>query len=72
MTDKLVEYVIELNTNPEALKKHNENPEIAAADFGLCETDVSIIANQDTEEVKKRCASSTKDVKNTMVCFFKQ
>jgi len=72
MTDKLVEYVIELNTNPEALEKHNTDPANAAAEFGLDTKDISIITNKDTEEVKQRCASSTKDVKNTMICFFKQ
>jgi len=72
MTDKLVEYVIELNTNPEALKKHNENPERAAADFGLDKKDIAVISNQDTQEIKRRCESAPGDVKSKMVTFFKQ
>lgn len=72
MTDKLVEYVIELNSNPSALEKHNADPECAAADFGLDKNDITLIKNEDAEEITKRCESSSTDTKGAMVGFFKQ
>jgi len=72
MTDKLVEYMVELNTNPDALKKHDADPIKAAADFGLEDKDIELIKNQDVEEIKKRCESSSIDTKGTMIGFFKQ
>jgi len=72
MTDKLVEYIIELNESPEALEKHNADPETAAAEFGLDDADIEIIKNQDVEEINKRCDASPLDTSGTMVGFFKQ
>lgn len=72
MTDKLVEYIIELNENPEALEKHNADPEAAASEFDLDDADIEIIKNQDVEEINKRCDSSPLDTSGTMVGFFKQ
>jgi len=72
MTDKLVEYMVELNTNPEALQNHNADPIKAAADFGLDKNDVELIKNQDVAEIKRRCESSSIDTKGVMIGFFKQ
>ena len=71
MKDKLVEYVVELNTNPAALEKHHENIEKAAQDFGLEESDVKLMTTQDTGAIKERCASCSSDTKNHIVAFFK-
>lgn len=70
MTDRLVEYIIELNENPDALEKHNADPEAAAANFGLDEADINLIRNQDVEEIKRRCESSSVDTSGTMISFF--
>ncbi|MGB0897597.1 MAG: hypothetical protein ACPGSN_00005 [Psychrobium sp.] len=72
MTDKLVEYIIELNESPEALEKHNADPETAAAEFGLDESDLDLIRNQDVEEIKKRCEASPTDTSGVMIGFFNQ
>lgn len=71
MTDKLVEYMVELNENTDALERHNEDPEGAAADFGLDAADIELIVNQDVEEIKRRCESSPIDTSGTMILFFK-
>ncbi|MDP2562302.1 hypothetical protein [Psychrobium sp. 1_MG-2023] len=71
MTDLLVEYVLELNSNPEALAAHEANPEQAARDFGLDEADIQLILDQDVAEIQKRCDSSPIDTKGTMIMFFK-
>jgi len=71
MKDKLVEYVVELNTNPAALEKHHENIEKAAKDFGLDESDVKLMTTQDTDAIKERCASCESDTQNHIVAFFK-
>ena len=70
MKDKLVEYVVELNTNPAALEKHHENIEKAAQDFGLEESDVKLMTTQNVDAIKERCASCESDVKNHIVLFF--
>lgn len=71
MTDLLVEYMVELNSNPEALAAHEANPEQAARDFGLDEEDIQLVVNQDVAEIQKRCDSSTTDTKGLMIMFFK-
>lgn len=72
MSDKLVEYMLELNSNPEALEAHNLDAESAARDFGLNEEDVSLIVAGDVEEIKKRCDSSPLDTSNAILGFFNQ
>jgi len=71
MKDKLVEYVVELNTNPAALEKHHEDIEKAAKDFGLDESDVKLMTTQDADAIKKRCATCSSDTKNHFIMFFK-
>lgn len=71
MTDTLVKYMMELNTNPEALAKHEANPEQSARDFGLSEDDVKLIASQDVAAIQKRLDASPLDTKGTMVIGFK-
>lgn len=71
MKDKLVEYVVELNSNPAALEKHHENIEKAAQEFGLEESDVKLMTTQDTDAIKERCSACTGDTKNHIVYFFK-
>lgn len=71
MTDKLVEYVIELNSSPEALEKHNQDCEQAARDFGLDENDVQLMKEQNVNEIKKRCAACSEDTEKHIVSFFK-
>jgi len=71
MTDKLVEYMVEINSNPEALAAHKAKPEQAAKDFGLSEEEVQLIAEQNVDQIQQRCDSSSIDTKGTMVIFFK-
>ncbi len=71
MTDLLVEYMVELNSNPEALAAHEANPEQSARDFGLSEDDIQLLVDQNTDEIQKRCDSSSIDTKGTMIIFFK-
>ena len=71
MTDKLVEYVVELNTNPDALAKHQANSEAAAKAFGLDEADVKLITDENVDAIKARCASCTDDPKHHVISFFK-
>jgi|GEM_PF-3130333 len=71
MTDTLVDYMLELNSNPEALAQHEANPEEAARAFGLDESDIQLIIDQDTAEIERRCDSSTTETKGLMISFFK-
>ena len=71
MKDKLVEYVVELNTNPAALEKHHENIEKAAQEFGLDESDVKLMTTQNTSAIKERCAACESDTKHHIIMFFK-
>jgi hypothetical protein len=71
MKDKLVEYVVELNTNPEALEKHQANSKTAAQEFGLEQEDVKLITDENVDEIKARCASCTDDPHHHVVTFFK-
>lgn len=72
MTDKLVEYMLELNANPEALEAHNVNAEDAARAFGLDESDIELIKSGDVEEIQRRCDSSSLDTSQAILGFFKQ
>lgn len=71
MNDKLVEYVIELNTNPAALEKHHENIEKAAKDFGLEKSDVQLMTTKNVDEIKTRCSACDSDTKEHLIFFFK-
>jgi spore maturation protein CgeB len=46
--------MLELNTKPKLLAKHNQDPVKAAKKYGLCEQDVELIRKCDYDEIKKR------------------
>jgi len=63
--------MVELNSNPEALLQHENDPEQAARDFGLNEEDIQLIINLDIAEIERRCDSSTSETKGLMILNFK-
>ncbi|WP_150139033.1 hypothetical protein [Candidatus Enterovibrio escicola] len=69
MSDKLVEYILEINANPELLEKHMANPVESASDYGLPTEDVELIANDDKEAIKERLESQNHDVKGMMLAL---
>lgn len=69
MSDKLVEYILEINANPELLEKHMDNPAESASDYGLPAEDVELIANDDKEAIKERLESQNYDVKGMMLAL---
>jgi len=69
MTDKLVEYILEINANPKSLAAHVDNPEQSAINYGLSSEDVKLVANEDKEEIKKRFEASNKSVKGMMLAL---
>lgn len=71
MTDKLVEYMVEVNKNPEALAKHKASPEAAAKEFGLEDCDVKLITDNNVDEIQKRCDSSPTDTKGLAILTYK-
>lgn len=69
MSDKLVEYILEINANPELLEKHMANPEETAIKYGLLPEDVALITSEDKEEIKKRLEAQNYDVKGMMLAL---
>lgn len=69
MSDKLVEYILEINANPELLEKHMANPEETAINYGLLPEDVALITSEDKEEIKKRLEAQNYDVKGMMLAL---
>jgi hypothetical protein len=54
MSDKLCEYLLDLNERPELLAKHNADPLGAARDYGLDEADIALIDDENYDEIKSR------------------
>lgn len=52
--DKLVEYMVELNSNADLMAKHNADPAAAAKAYGLDSHDINLIVNNDFEAIKER------------------
>lgn len=69
MTDKLVDYILAINANPDMLEQHVKNPVESATLYGLDDSDITLIANDDKEAIKKRLEANNKDVKGMMLAL---
>ena len=56
--DKLVECIMEMNSNPDMMARYHNNPVEAAQAFGLAEADVALIANDDQAAIQARFRAS--------------
>ena len=54
MTDKLVEFVQELDQNPELQKKYQDDPKAVAEAHGVSAEDVDILLSNDMDAIEKR------------------
>ena len=62
MKDRLVDYMTEINKNPELMANHKADPKKAAEDFGLEAGDVKLITDQNSAEIEKRCVKSSSPI----------
>jgi hypothetical protein len=54
MTDKLVEFVQELDQNPELQEKYQANPKEVAESYGVAADDVELLLSNDMDALDKR------------------
>lgn len=54
MTDRLVEFVQELDTNPELLAKYKASPKEVAEAYGLEPKDIELLLSNDMDALEKR------------------
>lgn len=52
--DRLVDFIQELDTNPDLLKKYQENPKETAEKYGLEPSDVKVVVENNQTEINKR------------------
>lgn len=55
MSDRLIEYMIQLDTDSNLLAQHTANPRQTASNFGVAPEDVELIVNGTQESLQKRC-----------------
>jgi len=66
MKDQLVDYMIEINKDPELMAKHKVDAKKAAEDFGLNADDIKLITDKNNQEIEKRCLKSGAFEKNAI------
>lgn len=54
MTDKLVDFVQELDQNPELQEKYRSDPKTVAEGYGLNAEDVELLLSNDIDAIEKR------------------
>lgn len=54
MTDKLVDFVQELDQNPELQEKYQTDPKTVAEHYGLSAEDVELLLSNDIDAIEKR------------------
>jgi hypothetical protein len=54
MADKLVDFVQELDQNPELQEKYQSNPKAVAESYGLEAEDVDLLLSNDMDAIEKR------------------
>jgi hypothetical protein len=54
MTDKLFDFVNELDKSPELQEKYEQDPQGTMTAFGVSDDDVKLISTGNMEEIKKR------------------
>ena len=58
MTDKLTEFVNELDKNPELQERYKENPRQILESFGVAPNDIDLILGNDLSALKERLEMS--------------
>jgi len=68
MSNTLISYITELNTNPALLAQHQENIELSAANYGLTLNEMDILKNEAL--TKEYIDMKPTEVKGIMVVSF--
>ncbi|MDU0353912.1 hypothetical protein RS130_08210 [Paraglaciecola aquimarina] len=63
MSNSLLDFLHELDTNAQLKEAYLANPVATATDYGLAEEDIEIIKTKDWDAVRKRYEDSGKAIK---------
>jgi len=59
MKDRLIDYMVELNGDPELMAQFKENPRQAAQKYNLYPEDIALLAEQKQSDIIMRCSKIT-------------
>ncbi|NQY63663.1 MAG: hypothetical protein HRT38_07980 [Alteromonadaceae bacterium] len=67
MTDRLVDFIVELNKDPQLVENYKISPRQIAEDYGLDSDDVKMLEDNDQEAIMKRCDKKGVEIKGMIM-----